>query len=466
MLKPKITIYIPSHNYGKYLQEAVESVLRQSVDNWELFLINENSTDNTREIMDLYTGDPRVQIFDTPNLGLPGVANFVLKRSQGEYLIRLDADDVFDENILLVLGHYLDRNTDAALVFPDYFLVDDLGGVIHYEGRQTIYDNNHLLDMPAHGACTMIRKTILQKLGGYREDLGSQDGFDLWTKVVNEFKCANVNIPLFYYRRHGQNLTDNTVRILSARRTIKKDACNLNLDQFRPITAVIPCREFYDVYPNLWSQKINGKALLEISIEACLASALFDKIVVTADTPAVNDIMQKYHDPRLTYLKRSQQSTTISRSISETLNHVIRSLELGWNGICVLSYIQAPFVTTATLEEAVYTLVMHNADSSFAVEEVKEHLYSRTAHGLTPVHRQGRIKSDFDIIYQASRSSTATKNINLKTGSLTGAKVSHFIVSKQEAFFIQSKADLKMAEILQNETLVKEDSGIKETVND
>ena len=448
MKKIKITVYIPSHNYGKYLQEAIESVLRQTIDGWELFLIDVNSTDNTKDIIELYRGDPRIKIFHVKDSMLPQVANFASKQARGQYIIRLDADDIFDENILLVLSNYLDRFPDVAFVFPEYFLVDDHGGIIRYEGRQTVYHHNHLLDMPANGACTLIRKKVLEELGGYREDLGAQDGFDLWTKVLRQYKCANVNIPLFYYRRHEENLTQDQEHILSARRRIKKDACEVNLDKFRPIIAMIPCRKHYDIYPNLWSKKLNQKALIDIAIEACSASHIFDKIVVTSDNPAVRKNMIKHQDPRLCFIERSKESTIYSRSIVYTLEHVIRKLGVGWEGITVLSYIQAPFTTTASLEESVYTLMLNNADSAFSVEEVDRDVYRRTLHGLMPINPRGKVRSDFDVIYLGTRAATATKNINFKTGSLTGARISYFVIPKEESFFLNTKKDYEIASIL------------------
>lgn len=448
MKNPTITVYIISHNYGKYLQEAIESVLRQTMDSWELFLMNDNSTDNTKDMMELYKGDNRIKIFNTPGIGLPSVANVALKHAKGEYIIRLDADDVLDENILLVLSNYLDRFPDVALVFPDYFLVDDHGGIIRYEGRQTIYHNNHLLDMPANGACTMIRKSILKKIGGYREDLGAQDGFDLWTRVVREYKCANINLPLFYYRRHGKNLTEDHTHILNARRTIKKDACAIDLKKHRPIIAVIPCRRHYDIYPDLWSKKLNGKTLLDIAIKTCSVSSLFDKIIVTSDNPDVQDVMSKHKDKRLCFIERSKESTIYSRSVVYTLEHIIRTLGKGWDGISVLSYIQSPFTATESLEESIYTLILNNADSAFAVEEIQEYLYKRTPHGLTPINPQERVKSDFDTIYAWAPIATAVRNGNFKTGSLTGARISYFVVPKEEAFFVRTKKDYEIAKIM------------------
>jgi len=447
----KITVYIVSHNYGRYLQEAIESVLRQTTGKWELLIIDDNSTDNTQEVAALYRNDRRIKILTTKGLGLPSVANLASRLARGEYIIRLDADDVFDENILLVLSNYLDRHPEAAFIFPDYYLVDQQGEVIHCESRQRMYQNNHLLDIPANGACTMIRKTVLLEIGGYREDLGAQDGFDLWTKVLRKHKCANVNLPLFYYRRHGENLTDNHIRIFTARRAIKKDAVKAKLEENRPVIAVIPCRKNYDFVPNLWNKKLGKKTLLDIAVQTCLASSVFDKVVVTSDTDTVKKYLAKYRDPRLSFVKRSSESTLNSRSIVSTLEHITSVLGCAENGITVLSYIQAPFTTTEMLEEAVFTLLLNDTDSAFAVEEIKENVFKRTSFGLMPINFQGRVKSDFDFVFKEIMASLAARHSNFKTGSLTGSRVSYFTIPKDEIFFIQTKRDYEIAKILKRQ---------------
>ncbi|MFA5142578.1 MAG: glycosyltransferase family 2 protein [Candidatus Omnitrophota bacterium] len=447
----RITVYIVSHNYGKYLQEAVESVLRQTVDSWELLLFDNGSTDNTSEVMALYRGDPRVKIFRTRKVSLPRAANMALKKAKGSYIVRLDADDVMDENMLLVLSNYLDRHQDIALVFPDYFLMNEYGEIISHERRKQIYHSNHLLDAPANGACTMIRVGALKKLGGYREDLGAQDGFDVWSRIIRAYKCNNINLPLFYYRRHGKNLTDNQLMILSARRTIKKDASASLLKKCRPIVVTIPCRRNYDIFPDLWSQKIGNETLLDRAIKTTIASGIPDKIVVTSDSPAVRDVMAKYRDKRLVYVERSAKSTIISASIVFTLEHITRKLKLRPSGITAVLYTQAPFTPTATLEEAIYTLVMNEADSAIAVEEVPTQLYKRTPHGLTCINSVGNMRSDFDTVYNQVRSSMAARNGNFRTGSLIGSKVAYFVVPREEVFFIETKRDLSVARALARE---------------
>ena len=448
MKMPRVTVYIPSHNYGHFVESAIDSVLRQSFDDWELLVIDDGSTDNTAEVLRLYDGHPQISLHYTPGIGLPSVCNYALARARGEYLIRLDGDDLFDENILLVLVNYLERHPDAALVFPDYYLIDEFGDVYAHEQRQRIYEQNHMLDMPPNGACTLIRKSVLDEIGGYREDLGAQDGFDLWSRICDRHGAGNVNLPLFYYRRHGENLTGNSHRILAARRQIKKDAVREKLASHYPVTAVIPCRRNYDFRKDLWSVEINGRSLLEKDIEVCIASELIDRVVVACDNPDAEDVVRRFNDQRLSFFLREPKTTIRSTNIVPTLKEIVRQFDPQLNGITVLRYIQTPFVTTGVLDEAITTLVMNEADSSWGVELIQRKMFRRTAHGLEPLSRESRFTTDFDMIYRDSKTFSATRNRNLLRGTLSGSAVVCFEVSAAESFFINSEQDLEVAGVL------------------
>lgn len=448
---PLITVYIPSHNYGRFLANAIDSVLRQTYENWELIVIDDASTDSTADVMNLYRGHPQISLQRTNGIGLPAVCNFALSKAKGDCLIRLDGDDVFDENILLVLGTHLKQNPDVALVFPDYYLVDDFGEIYAHERRQRLYKDNHMLDMPPNGACTLIRKKVLDEVGGYREDLGAQDGFDLWSRIRDKYKSANVNLPLFYYRRHGANLTANTHRILAARRQIKKDAIREKLKDFRPVTAVIPCRRNYDFVADLWKREINGRSLLERDIEVCLASEMIDRVVVACDNSEAEDVVRKYNDERLSFFLRDPKSTIRTASIVPTLESIVRPFDPRLAGITVLRYIQTPFVTTDTLDEAVTSLVMNDAESSYGVEALNTKLFRRTPHGLEALNRESAIYSDFDTIFRDASTFTAVLSRNFTRGSLTGASAVYFEVSATECFFIDSEQDFKVAAMLANQ---------------
>jgi glycosyltransferase involved in cell wall biosynthesis len=448
MADPRISVYLPSHNYGRFLGEAIESVLRQTVDDWELIVIDDGSTDETPAVMDLYRGHPQISLHRKEGLGLTAVCNFALEQAKGKYVIRLDGDDVFDENILLVLGNLMDRDPKLALVFPDYYLVDQFGEVFGQERRKRLYAKTHTFDMPPNGACTLVRADVLKEVGGYREDLGAQDGFDLWSKVISRYKCANVNLPLFYYRRHGDNLTTNTERIINARRQIKKDAVQDRLAALRPVIAVIPCRRNFDFTPDLWNEKIGGASLLERDIGVCQSSDMFDHVIVTCDNPDTEWTVRRFNDPRVRFVLRDPQSTIRSASVVPTLEMIARELDPDLNGMTVVRYIQSPFVTVETLEEAVSTLTMSDADSANGVEEISGQVFRRTRHGIEMLNRIGELRSDFDVIYHDVQTCVALRNRNLPAGSLMGRSTVSFTVSAAECLFIDSAYKLKLAKLM------------------
>ncbi|MCB0344587.1 MAG: glycosyltransferase [Bdellovibrionales bacterium] len=446
MNNPKTTVYIPCYNYGRFLKEATESVLRQSCDNWELLIIDDASSDNTQDVMNLYKGDSRIRLFTVDGIGLPAVCNFALREARGDYLIRLDADDIFEENILLVLSNYLDRNPECAMVFPDYYLIDENNEIYAHERTQKVFEQNHVFDNAPNGACCLIRKSALEDLGGYREDLGAQDGFDLWRKVLKKYKPGNVNIPLFYYRRHSENLTNQANRIVLARQQLKLENVIDQLDKFRPITAVIPCRRNYDFCEDLWREDIVGKSLLERALEKVTRSSIVDKVIVPSDNPEVKKVLSRYSDERLVYFERKPENTLRSVPLTRTLGRVAESID--FRGIMVIVYLQTPFVTTQTIEEAIYTLILNEADCSVGVEEIREPLYKRAANGLQAINPPKGISTDFDLVYRDVGTALATKTGNLRAGSLYGPRTVKFIVSREQSFVINSDQSLRIAAIM------------------
>jgi len=445
----EISVYMPCHNYGSFLESAIESVLRQTFDDWELIIIDDNSSDNSSEIMSLYQGDSRVRLFYLEGVGLPAVCNFAIKNSRGKYVIRLDADDIFDENALIVLHNWLVRRPSHAMVFSDYYFIDDSGEVYAHERREKIYERNNSLDMPANGACSLLRKDVYEEIGGYREDLGAQDGFDLWNKLLlGKYKSGNVNIPLFYYRRHSNNLTNSNQIILDARRHIKFDIASEKIEKFSPIVAIIPCRQNYDFAPDVWSLDIQGKTLLERDIEKCIASKIFDRIVVASDSDRVKALLNKYSDYRLSYFKRDHNNTIRSASLVNTIEEVTRYYNLPNSGIVVVSYSQAPFVTTNTLEEAVTTLILNEASCSLGVEKMNEKIFKRGPHGLIPLNTFNGLNSDFDSIYREANIALASRISNIESGSLTGSKMVYFTVGAEECYYVDSVQKLKIANII------------------
>lgn len=449
---PDITVYIPCHNYGAYLNEAIESVFRQSYKNWELIIIDDGSTDKTPEIVQLYTNAPNIRTFRTEKIGLPGVCNLALREAAGKYIIRLDGDDVFDENILLVLKTYLDNHPDIIMAFPDYYLMDQMGNIFAHERRRKLYEEDHILDMPPNGACILAKTQVLRDLGGYREDLGAQDGFDLWTRVRERYKCGNVNLPLFYYRRHYKNLTGaegESQIIKTARRQIKKDISAKKLKASRPVIGVIPIRKFFDFAEDLWSLKLGDRTLLEHSLARFIDSDMFDHVIVTSDNEDAREIIEKQGDKRLKFHLRSFESTYRTSPLAPLLEEVITPYDPDYKGVTVVSYVQAPFLTKGSMEESVYSLLMADADAAISVEKyAAENLYVQSAYGLQQLQLGRYQYLEGGTVFGDVNVCTAVKSSNVKRGSIRGPRLTSFNITGPEGFFISSDYSYDIAQLI------------------
>ena len=99
----KITVYITNYNYGQYIEQAIESVLSQSIDDWELIVIDDGSTDNSLSGL-INIVQMKITIIAQENKGLNITNNVAVRLARGNYIVRLDADDFLDENFVGVVN--------------------------------------------------------------------------------------------------------------------------------------------------------------------------------------------------------------------------------------------------------------------------------------------------------------------------------------------------------------------------
>ena len=216
---PEVTVYIVNHNYGRFIEDSIKSVLSQTFKDLELIIIDNGSNDNSKEIIKKYSKNRNIKIIFQKNIGLNATNNVALNYSRGKFIMRLDADDYLDENALEIMYNKIKSDDRLGLVFPDYYLVDEKNDLIELVRRHD-FTKVKLFDQPAHGACTLIKKEILTLLNGYNELYKCQDGWDIWLRLIKNYKVVNVNLPLFYYRRHGKNLTNKEKKLFKTRAKI------------------------------------------------------------------------------------------------------------------------------------------------------------------------------------------------------------------------------------------------------
>ena len=200
---PLVSVIIPCHNLGKYITEAVESVLHQTIQDFEILIVDDGSTDEqTVEVLKSARW-PRTTIHRTENKGLAQARNFLIARARGTYLCALDADDKLDTR-------FFEKTLEAFARDPGLTFVSTRLQMFGIEDRQWPSGNRCdlsalLCDVSVIPA--LVRRDAVQAVGGYDEGMpgeGNED-WDLWISVV-ESGHRGVILPevLFYYRRrHG-----------------------------------------------------------------------------------------------------------------------------------------------------------------------------------------------------------------------------------------------------------------------
>lgn len=454
---PLVSIYITNYNYGKYIRDSINSVLSQTFQDFELFIIDDGSTDNSKEIIEEYRDNARITIIYQHNKGLNVTNNIAMRASSGKYIMRLDADDYLTKDALFEMTATLESDSDLGLVFPDYYYVDAEGNKTGEEIRHNFEKDVSLFDQPAHGACTMIRLENLKKLGGYNESFTCQDGYDLWIKFIMHYKVTNINKPLFYYRRHGNNLTVNEERILSTRKKIKETY----VDSYKLLTpstvSIIPVRNTFIDGVNWPLFEINGRTILENGLIKLFDSKKVDWIVITSsDAEILNyiDLIKNNYSDKLIVIKRPEQFSKSNETLHKTFEYVLDKLkEKQINPEALLSVsLEYPFLTTDIIDDAIYTLTIFKADSLLSVRPDNKMYYQHIGHGLVPILEQEKFsKLEREALYkgQGGIVLSTVKNF-LENKKMLGGKVGHIVVDEKVSFGVFGAWDLKVLKSISN----------------
>lgn len=445
---PKVTVYIPSHNYGRFLDQAVQSVIRQTMDDWELIVIDDGSTDNSLHILDRYRTHPKIRIVEQSNKGLNVTNNIALRLSTGEYLMRLDADDYLDENILLVLAKVLETKPEVALAYPDYYLIDDEGSVLELVRRKKIGEEVELLDLPAHGACTMVRKKVLLELGGYSEEFTRQDGYELWIRFIERYNPYNVNVPLFYYRQHERNLTRDQMKLLEARRQIKRKFVAESPKQLPKVLAVVPVvASPFSPFSNPFA-KLAGRFLIDYTLDAVANSTLVDRVVISSDSKEV--LTHVSRNSKYIPLPRPRELTKLTSPVEKTTLHVLDELSRSGgyepDAVCIC-YVNHPFRRAEHIDKAIDTMTIFKVDTVIAIQEELSFCYHHGRHGLVPINGSlnRNLRLEREAIYKENGAIYLTRTEVVRGGRILGERIGHITMLPEESVSLKTEFDFWLA---------------------
>lgn len=401
-LDPMVSVYITNKNYGKYIETAIKSVLKQSYKNIELIILDDASTDGSQKIIRKYEEKKLCRvIYNKKSKGLIKSSNIAVKATNGRYVIRLDADDYFDQNALTLMLNKIEKDSNIALVYSDYYLIDEKKNVLSLE-KQLSRDKNYMEHKPVLGACCLIRKSSIFSVNLYDERFNRQDGYDLWYKLIKNFKFAHIPLPLFFYRRHSKNLTKNKNKLYKTRtKILRKFSQKKQEIKKLSISCVIPVRG--KNIDNLCTSldKINNKPLIFYTIEEALKVNEFKNIIVTtADNNLIKVLKKKYKD-KIMYHKRSQKLSEQNLDYKQSVIKAINKFNKNKVDVVAILTIENPQRKFFYIKQALSNLIIHESDlviGTFPDIENNYYKYSKKGIELVSNKNNNSLKLEKNII--------------------------------------------------------------------
>ncbi len=207
--QPLVSVLMPVYNGEKYISEAIDSILQQTYTHFELLIINDGSTDTSKEIILSYN-DPRIRYIENEtNSGLIFTLNRGIDLAQGKYIARMDADDISLPKRLALQVAYLEQHPTIGMCGASAYRIDAAGNIVGKMGK--ICDTNLLqasllFSSPYIHPLMMIRTPLLQQ-NKYNAAYKHGEDYELWIRLAEQTKGANLPNYLLHYRWHDSNIS-------------------------------------------------------------------------------------------------------------------------------------------------------------------------------------------------------------------------------------------------------------------
>lgn len=250
-LNPKVSVVITCYNYGQYIKEAIDSVLAQTWKDYEIIVIDDGSSDNTRLIISQYCNNENIHYIYQDNLGASSARNRGLAESKGNIVAFLDADDIWmPEKLELQLQSF--NKNEIGVVYTRRYWIDP-SGIVFGGNERTLRRGNVLdyifVDNFICFSSSAVRKDLLEVVGGFDENLVMGMDYDLWVRLAALCQFDYVDRPLVKYRTGHANLSRNTIkRYECAEKIMRKNLSNPDI--YKKMSWWVPRYAWADTWKN------------------------------------------------------------------------------------------------------------------------------------------------------------------------------------------------------------------------
>lgn len=231
-----ISVIIPTYNRANYIKRALESVINQTYKNVEVIVVDDNSSDNTEEIVKNYSNKHNFikYIKHDKNKGGSAARNTGVENSSGDFIAFLDSDDEWVETKLEKCIKIFNSNQDVDLIYSDIYLVNELTNKEVIDKKE-LWDDYYfgLLQRNIIGGTSsiVIRRSVFEQVGGFKVGLPSCQDWDFYLEIAKEHKIYLINEPLTKYYIHPNSISGNIDRVIEGHLHILKKVNSIIYDE-------------------------------------------------------------------------------------------------------------------------------------------------------------------------------------------------------------------------------------------
>lgn len=261
--KHKISIIIPTYNRAEYLKQSIESALTQTYTQYEVLVVDDGSTDNTKEIIDSFKSE-RLRHIKKEHSGAPATRNRGIKEAKGEFIIWLGSDDILMPEAIATYMKALKKFPTVDVFYGNILVTDEkLNKLMELKYLDWYKRNAELLTKMFNSNCipdggSMIKKDCFTRVGGYDEAFLRAHDYEFWVRLIKFAQFKYIDQTILKWRWHGKNMSSGTIKI------------DTNYD-IRVIYKMLALFSLKELFPNigwkffLFKKKVEAKALLKVA---------------------------------------------------------------------------------------------------------------------------------------------------------------------------------------------------------
>lgn len=344
MGNPRVSVVIPAYNHERYVGEAIQSVLDQTFQDFELIIINDGSTDNTESEI-LKFKDNRIRYYSQENRGLSATLNRGIELARGEYFNFLPSDDAFFPKKLEIQLKAFDKSKEIGIVFSYQLVIDAEGREVkddpivdwfqvHFETKEEIFPalfERDFLSAPT----ALIQIECFRRVGLFDESLKTTQDYDLWMRILKYYDLRLIKKSLLKFRWHGANQTFQATSETEFERT------KVLLKAYKDLT-------IEDIFPSLFSER--GRTAY------CQAYETLASYMEKSRIPALIPIAQIYRDQGKSLVG---SHVTLSDLQEEEAKERYEFHPVRMDSEKIRILIETPSLDAGGMEEAIHGIATH-----------------------------------------------------------------------------------------------------------